>query len=142
MGRCSRCGARKPESRVHNWCAKCLWEYKHERMAELTTSTSSNDDLCATLKILTYSPDMGGGELLDESTGVEPVLKRCVTCKSYKPLEEFCKDVSRRDEKSISCKACRNLAWHCRRKKRDEEGGDDAEEKDETAAQNDEEPPH
>ena len=90
-------------------------------MAELTNSTSSNDDLCATLKILTYSPDMGGGELLDESTGVEPVLKRCGTCKNYKPMDEFNKDASRRDERTNSCKGCRTRA----RNKRKEDGGGD-----------------
>ena len=110
-------------------------------MAELAHSASSSDDLRAALEIFTHASDVGGGELQDESMGVEPVLKRCVTYKNYKPLEEFCRDASRRDEKSISCKACRNRAWHCRRKKREEEGGDDAEEKDETAAQNEEEPP-
>ena len=141
MGRCSRCGARKPESRVHKWCAKCLASYKQDRMTVSTTSTSSNDDLYAALKMLTYSPDKGEGDQPEESTGVEPVLKRCATCKSYKPLEEFSKDASRRDEKSISCKTCRNLAWQCRRKKRDEEGGDNAEEKDESAAPDEEEPP-
>ena len=138
MGRCSRCGARKPESRVHKWCAKCLWDYKHERcrMAELANSTSSNDDLRATLETFTYPPDIGGGELLDESTGVEPVLKRCGTCKNYKPLEEFNRDASRRDERHISCKGCRTRA----RKKRKEDGGED-EEEDEAVAQNEEELP-
>ena len=105
-------------------------------MAELANSTSSNDDLRDTLETFTHTSDIGGGELLDESTGVEPVLKRCGTCKNYKPLEEFNGDASRRDERAISCKGCRTRA----RKKRKEDGGED-EEEDEAVAQNEEEPP-
>ena len=109
-------------------------------MTVSTINTSSNDDLYVALKMITDSPDKGEGDQPEESTGVEPMLKRCVTCKSYKPLDEYCKDASRRDEKSISCKSCRNLAGQCRRKKR-EEDGDNTEEKDESATPDEEEPP-
>ena len=142
MGLCSRCGAGTPQQRVHRWCANCLSEYKqhHCRMAELTHGTSLSDEQQDTYETSSHPTDIGEGELLHESTGVEPVLKRCVTCKSYKPLDEYCKDASRRDEKSISCKSCRNLAGQCRRKKR-EEDGDNTEEKDESATPDEEEPP-
>ncbi len=105
-------------------------------MAGLAHSASSSDDLRATLESLIHTSDVGGGELQDESMGAGPVLKRCAACKNYKPLEEFNRDASRRDERNISCKGCRSRT----RKKRKEEGGDDADE-DETAAQNEEEPP-
>ena len=104
-------------------------------MAELAHSASSSDDPRAALETFTYSSDVGEDEVHVGPRDEEPVLKRCVTCKDYKPLEEFCKDASRRDGKNISCKVCRNL----NRRKERKEGGDDAE-AGENAAQ-DEEPP-
>ena len=142
MGRCSRCGERKPESRVHKWCAKCLWSYKQDRMTFSTTNTSSNDDVYVALKMLTDFPETWEDDQPEEPTSVDPVQKRCATCKSYKPLEEFSKDSGRRDEKSISCKICRNLQWQRRCKKKRDGDGDNAEEKEESATPEEEDPPH
>ena len=111
MGRCSRCGAGKPESRVHKWCAKCCRsaaglqqdkcctrDFKPERcrMAELVNSTSSSDQ-CSFLEAFTYSPDVGGDEVHVGPTDEEPMLKRCALCKNYKPMDDFYHDTSRRD---------------------------------------------
>ena len=137
MGRCSRCGAGKPQSRVHKWCVKCLWDYKQERcrMAELANSASSNDDLRATLESFTHTSDVGGNEVQYPLGLEEPMLKQCGLCKNYKPLDDFWQDTSRRDGKQCRCKICSNL--HRRKERKD--GGDDAEEN-ENATQN-EEPP-
>ena len=105
-----------------------------------TINTSSNDDLYVALKMLTDSPEKGEGDQHEESNESEAMLKRCATCKSYKPLEEYGKDASRRDEKCKSCKACCNSARQCRRKKRDDDG-DNTEEKEESATPDEEEPP-
>ena len=100
-------------------------------MAELARSSSSSDDPCVPL----FPPDVERAELQVGPTDEEPVLKRCGTCKNYKPLDDFWQNASRRDGRQHSCKACVN---HGRRKER-KERGDDAEE-DENATQ-DEEPP-
>ena len=103
MGRCSRCGAGKPESSVHKWCAKCCRraagaqqdkcctrDSKPERcrMAELATSTSSSEQ-CTSLEAFTYSPDVGGGEVQVGPRDEEPTLKQCALCKNYKPVDDF-----------------------------------------------------
>ena len=90
---------------------------------------SSCDSLCVSLETYVYSSDVGEDEGLPSD---ETVLKRCVTCKTYKPIAEFCKDASRRDGRNINCRVCRTS----RRKELKEVEGDSVE----TVAQ-DEEPP-
>ena len=111
-------------------------EYKQQRcsMAE------SSDDRYAALDAFAFSSDVEEDEVPDGTRDEEVVLKRCGTCKAYKSLAEYCKDASKCDEKSISCKVCRNHALRNRRKKR-EEGGDDAGEGENAAQGTGEEPP-
>ena len=118
-----------PQSRVF----ECLLEHMlgRCRMAELAHSASSSDDPYVPL----FPSDVEGVELQVGPTDEEPVLKRCGTCKNYKPLDDFWQNASRRDGRQHSCKACVN---HGRRKER-KERSDDAEE-DENAP-HDEEPP-
>ena len=98
---------------------------KRCRMAELAHSAPSSHELLASLDTFAYSPDDGEDEVHVGPTCDDTVQKQCATCKAYKPLEEFCKDVSKRDEKSIHCKVCRNHYAQTRRMIR-ERGGENA----------------
>ena len=100
----------------------------------------SSDDRYAALDAFAFSSDVEEDEVPDGTRDEEVMLKRCVTCKAHKPLAEYCKDASRCDEKSMSCKVCRNHAWRNRRKKRKEEG-DDAGKGNKAAQGTDKEPP-
>ncbi len=107
-------------------------------MAEIARSASSSDGLCVPLEMFTYSPDVGGDEVHVGPRDEEPKLKRCTSCRNYKPVDEFGQDVSRKDGKQNSCKVCRGLYAQNRRIERKER--DDRAEEDENATQ-DEEPP-
>ena len=66
-------------------------------MAELARDASSSDDPCAALDAFAFSSDVEEDEVPDGTRDEEVVLKRCVTCKAYKPLAAYCKDASRYD---------------------------------------------
>ena len=87
-----------PQSRVFHR----LVEHKlgRCRMAELARSSSSSDDPYVPL----FPSDVEGVELQVGPRVEEPVLKRCASCRNYKPAEEFYKDVSRKDGKNHTCR--------------------------------------
>ena len=64
----------------------------------------SSDDRYAALDAFAFSSDVEEDEVPDGTRDEEVVLKRCVTCKAYKPLAEYCKDASRCDGKNNNCK--------------------------------------
>ena len=68
-------------------------------MAESARDASSSDDPYAALEAFACSPDVEEDEVPDGTRDEEVVLKRCVTCKAYKPLAAYCKDASKCDGK-------------------------------------------
>ncbi len=64
---CSRCGAGMPQSRVHSWCAQCLWEYKRRRDADANGGSPPN----ATTDLYVFENSRLPGEnKIGRSTGV------------------------------------------------------------------------
>ena len=103
-------------------------------MAEITHSASASDD-----PYFPHLPPDVDEEWADDGDDEPvPVLKRCMTCKNYKPMDDFAKDESRKDKKQKRCRAC-----HRDRRKQASERGKEkghATEEDGNPTQ-DEEPP-
>ena len=95
MALCSSGGTGTPQSPISH----CLME-QGSSMAEISRASASDDP---------YFPLPQDGEWADEDDEPIPVLKQCLLCKCYKPMDDFAKDESRKDKKQKWCRVCRSL---------------------------------
>ena len=70
-------------------------------MAEITHSASASND-----PYFPLPPDVDEEWADDGDDEPVPVLKQCMQCKKYKPMDDFAKDESRKDKKQKRCRAC------------------------------------
>ena len=97
MALCSSSDTGTPQSLISH----CLMEHMlGSSMAENSRASMSDDP---------YFPLPQDGEGADEGDDEQiPVLKQCDRCKSYKPMDDFQKDESRKDKKQKWCRVCRS----------------------------------
>ena len=80
----------------------CLMEHMlGSSMAEITHSASASND-----PYFPLPPDVDEEWADDGDDEPVPVLKQCMQCKKYKPMDDFAKDESRKDKKQKRCRAC------------------------------------
>ena len=86
-------------------------------MAEITHSASASND-----PYFPLPPDVDEEWADDGDDEPVPVLKECMQCKKYKPMDDFAKDESRKDKKQKRCRACHSDRYH---KKKGHDTGED-----------------
>ena len=72
-------------------------------MAEITHSASASND-----PYFPLPPDVDEEWADDGDDEPVPVLKPCMKCRNYKPMDAFATDASRKDKKQKWCRVCRS----------------------------------